>query len=441
MGASPFHLGWFMQGIRVIGWRDKWIGGDAHNSMGADFYVDFARSLERAGLDFFLSADSSQVPDAWRGSMDFALRNADVAPKQDPAPIMAAIAQMTTHIGVVPTLSVTEYPPYLLARMVSTLDHISGGRAGWNMITSSSDRAAQNYGHDAQPPHDVRYEMAHEFAEIVTQLWDSWEPGSMLIDQEEGVFTDPSKVHTIDYVGKYFSSRGPINTGRAPQGRPVLFQAGGSEAGRAFGARFADVIVATGKDPAAMKAYRDDIHARLISIGRKPEDCKVMYIVTPVLGDSHEAAEIKRKQRLAESAANWEFKLAQMGYTTDIDFSLYDPDTPIGELADQLATNGHQSSLAAFVAANRHRTLREVGSRDVEGGASGGLIGTPDAVAAQLDEIMQEVGGDGFLFSLGTVTRRSIAEVADGLVPALQKRGLVRRSYRYTQLRDNLFEF
>jgi len=441
MAANPFHLGWFMQGVRVLGWRDRWAGSHAQTSMGAEFYVDFARSLERAGFDFFLSADSSYVPDAWQGSMDFALRNADAVPKQDPAPMMAVVAHMTSHIGVVPTLSVTEYPPYLLARLVSTLDHISGGRAAWNMITSSSDRAAQNYGHETQPPHDVRYEMAHEFTEIVTGLWDSWEHGSMVIDQEAGVFTDPSKVHPIDYVGKYFSSRGPINTGRAPQGRPVLFQAGGSPAGRAYGARFADVILATGKDPAAMKAYRDDIHARLIDNGRTPEDCKVMFIVTPVLGDSREAAQIKREQRLAESAASYEFKLAQMGYTTDIDFSIYDPDVPIGELADQIATNGHQSSLESFVAANRHRTLREVGSHEAEGGASGGLIGTPDDVAGQLDEMMQEIGGDGFLFSLSAVTRRSIAEIADGLVPALQRRGLVRRSYSYTHLRDNLFEF
>lgn len=409
--------------------------------MQADFYIDFARNLERAGFDFFLSADSSYVPDAWEGKADWALRHGEGVPKQDPAPMMAVVAHMTSRIGIVPTLSVTEYPPYLLARMVSTLDHISNGRAAWNMITSSSDRAAQNYGHDTQPQHDVRYEMANEFAEVVTRLWDSWEPGSMLIDQEAGMFTDPSKVHTIDYVGKYYRCRGPINTGRAPQGRPVLFQAGGSPAGREFGARFAEVILSGVKGTAQMKAYRDDIRARLIANGRHPDSCKVLFIVAPVLGDTREAAQIKRDMRLAEAAADYTYELAAMGYSTDIDFSVYDPDVPIRDLAHQFATNGHQSSLASFIAANGDRTLREFGSAAADGGATGGLIGTPDDVAAQMDEMMQEVGGDGFLIRYNTVSRRSIAEVTDGLVPALQRRGLVRKDYTHTQLRDHLFEY
>lgn len=441
MSANTFHLGWFMSGFRVLGWRDQWIGTQATTSMQADFYVDFARNLERAGFDFFLSADSSYVPDAWQGKHDWALRNAEAVPKQDPAPMMAVIGHLTSHIGIAPTLSVTEYPPYLLARLVSTLDHISRGRVAWNSVTSSSDRAAQNYGHDAQPPHDVRYEMAHEFTEVVTGLWDTWEPGSMMMDQGSGVFSDPAKVHTLDFDGKYYRSRGPLNTGRSPQGRPVIIQAGGSPAGRDYGSRFAEVILAQVKGVDAMKAYRDDIRARLVRHGRKPNDCKVMFLCAPVLGETREAAQIKRDQMLARSALDYTYALAHMGYNTNIDFSVYDPDTPIRDLADQFITNGHQSSLDSFVAANRDRTLREVGSTAADGGATGGFIGTPDDVAAQMDEMMQEVGGDGFLIRYDTVTRTSIAAITDGLVPALQRRGLVRKNYSYTTLRDNLLEF
>ncbi|MGE2834276.1 NtaA/DmoA family FMN-dependent monooxygenase [Mycobacterium sp. SMC-4] len=441
MSASPFHLGWFMSGFRVLGWQDQWIGSQATTSMRADFYVDFARNLERACFDFFLSADSSYVPDAWEGKHDWALTNAEAVPKQDPAPMMAVIGHLTSNIGIAPTLSVTEYPPYLLARLISTLDHISSGRVAWNSVTSSSDRAAQNYGHPAQPPHDIRYEMAHEFTEVVTGLWDTWEPGSMPMDQKAGVFADPTKVHTLDFEGKYYRSRGPLNTGRSPQGRPVIIQAGGSPAGRDYGARFAEVILSAAKGVDEMKAYRNDIRARLVAYGRKPDDCKVMFLCAPVLGDTREAAEIKRNQMLARAAADYTYALAHMGYNTNIDFSVYDPDVPIRDLADQFSTNGHQSSLESFITSNRDRTLRELGSMAADGGATGGFIGTPDDVAAQMDEMMQEVGGDGFLIRYDTVSRRSIAEITDGLVPALQRRGLVRRGYSYSTLRDNLLEF
>ena len=309
------------------------------------------------------------------------------------------------------------------------------------MVTASSDRAAQNYGHDAQPDHDIRYDMAEEFTELVIGLWESWEPDSMIVDTERA-FADPGKVHPVNFEGRFYKSRGPINTARSPQGRSVIVQAGGSPKGRAYASKYADSIIASGVSIEQMKEYRTDVRARALAHGRKPDDVKVLFLVSPIIGETHQAALERKAQAQAAAAANPMVRLAGMGYSTDIDFSVFDLDTPIRVLEAQLTTNGHQSSLAAFVNQNKDRTLREVASITASGGGQRiELLGTPAEVAGQMDEVMQEVGGDGFLLTQDVLTRRSIAEVADGLVPELQKRGLTRTEYSYEQFRDNLLEF
>lgn len=441
MQAKKFHLGWFMNGYRVHGWRDQWIGTHKSEGMLPDFYVDMARSLERACFDYFIIEDSSFVPDAWQGKHDFYLENAYAVPKFDPSVLASILTQNTSRLGIVATLAITEYPPYLLARLVSTMDHVSRGRAGWNMVTASSDRAAQNYGHDAQPDHDVRYDMAEEFTELVIKLWESWGPGSMVVDQD-GIFADPAKVHPVDFHGKFYTSRGPINSARSPQGRSVIVQAGGSDKGRAYASKYADSIIASATTVEQMKAYRDDVRARARAHGRDPDSVKVLFLVSPVLGETHQAAVDRRRQAQEEAAANPVMRLAGMGYATDIDFSVFDLDTPIKDLASRMVTNGHQSSLQQFVAHNRERTLREVA---VQSSTSAGqrveLLGTPSEVADQMSDVMATVGGDGFLITQDVLTRRSLSEICDGLVPELQRRGLTRTSYSYEMFRDNLLEF
>ena len=441
MAADKFHLGWFMNGYRVHGWQDTWIGTHKSEGMMPQFYIDMARSLERACFDYFIIEDSSFVPDAWEGRHDFYIENAYAVPKFDPSVLASILTQNTSRLGIVATLAITEYPPYLLARLVSTLDHVSKGRAWWNMVTASSDRAAQNYGHDAQPDHDIRYDMAEEFTELVIGLWESWEPDSMIVDTERA-FADPGKVHPVNFEGRFYKSRGPINTARSPQGRSVIVQAGGSPKGRAYASKYADSIIASGVSIEQMKEYRTDVRARALAHGRKPDDVKVLFLVSPIIGETHQAALERKAQAQAAAAANPMVRLAGMGYSTDIDFSVFDLDTPIRVLEAQLTTNGHQSSLAAFVNQNKDRTLREVASITASGGGQRiELLGTPAEVAGQMDEVMQEVGGDGFLLTQDVLTRRSIAEVADGLVPELQKRGLTRTEYSYEQFRDNLLEF
>lgn len=430
-----------MNGYRVHGWRDQWIGTHKSEGMLPDFYVDMARSLERACFDYFIIEDSSFVPDAWEGKHDFYVENAYAVPKFDPSVLASILTQNTSRIGIVATLAITEYPPYLLARLVSTMDHVSHGRAGWNMVTASSDRAAQNYGHKAQPDHDVRYDMAEEFTDLVTQLWESWEPGSMVVDQN-GIFADPTKVHPVDFEGTFYRSRGPINTARSPQGRPVIVQAGGSDKGRAYASRCADSIIASATTVAQMKEYRDDVRTRAEGHGRKPDDVKVLFLVSPIIGETHQAALDRKEQMIEEAGSDPRFRLAGMGYATDIDFSAFDLDTPIREFEEELVTNGHQSSLAAFTRQNRDRTLREVASNSAYGaGQRVELLGTPAEVAEQMEAVMAEVGGDGFLITQDVLTRRSISEITDGLVPELQKRGLTRDRYRHELFRDNLLDF
>ena len=225
MAKRQFHLAWFLsQGYGPKSWRGNWPGSDSDVArwMMPDLFIDLARGLERCCFDYLIIEDFSMVPYTYQGSHDTYLRYAASTPKLDPAVLVPYLAQATTHLGLVPTLSVTEYPPFLLARLVNSLDHVTEGRVGWNCVTSSNDGAAQNYGHAQQPPHDERYDLADEFADLVTKLWDAWEPDAVVLDRKTPMFADGSKVHAVNHEGKYFRCRGPLNAPRSPQGRPPI---------------------------------------------------------------------------------------------------------------------------------------------------------------------------------------------------------------------------
>jgi len=439
--TDPFHLAWFLnQGFGVGDWRGTWRGTQADDWANGDSYVEFARSLERACFDYLIIEDSGFVADNWAGSSELYLRAGLTVPKHDPAVLATVIAKGTSRLGIVPTLTTTEWPPYLLARYVSTLDHVAAGRAGWNVVTGSSDLAAQNHGKPGQPPHDERYDMADEFVELVCQLWDSWEPGSVVRDSVAGTYTDPTKVHPINFEGTYYRCRGPLNTARSPQGKPVLVQAGGSARGRAFAAKHADCVIASAGTVDEMRGYRADIHREMVASGRKPGECKVLYLTTPFIGETETEA-IDRKRRYFQAIHDDPAPtLAFTGFTTNIDFAQYDLDTPIGDLAEQLKTNGHQSSLDKMLRGKQHMTLRDIAAEP----RGFHPTGTPEQVADQMAEMMHAIGGDGFLFYLPQATlfnRRTVAEITDGLVPELQRRGLVRTAYAYDHFRDNLLDF
>ncbi len=437
MPANPFHLAWFLQGSSIQAWGEQWSGNVSEEWMSAEMFLDLARSIERACFDYLLIEDSIYIGQNWQNSRDMFLKNGMSVPRQEPSVVAALMAAATSRLGIVPTLSTFAYHPYLTARIVGTLDQVSGGRAGWNMVTGSSDFSGQNFGLDRLPEHDARYEMAAEYIDLVTRLWDSWEPGAIVADRKTGVLIEPSKVHTVDFKGEHYASRGPLNSGPCPQGRPVIAQAGGSAKGRETAARYADTVVAHPKGVQAMKDYRQDVRMRMRAAGRDPDACKVLFMATPILANTDEEAQARAANRGVATTEEVHRRLAQMGWTTNIDFSGYDLDAPVGELA----TNGHQSSLANFMKKAGGRTLREAILAYTSHGGSVDLVGTPETVAAQMDEAMQEVGGDGFLLALPNVSRKTVTEVTDGLVPALQQRGLVRRAYAHKQFRDNLLEF
>jgi FMN-dependent oxidoreductase (nitrilotriacetate monooxygenase family) len=315
---------------------------------------------------------------------------------------------------------------------------VSSGRIGWNAVTGSSDFAAMNFGMQGMPEHDLRYDMADEYMEVVRGLWGSWEPGAIIADRRSGVLVDHTKVHAVNYQGRYYSTRGPLNSGPAPQGQPVIAQAGGSPRGRQFAAAHADTIVVNAKGIDAMRAYRGDVHKYMKAHGRKPEQCKVLFLINPILGETMEEAQERRKKRAAIALEKIDERLAHFGKVTNIDFGKFDLDKP---LPDHVTTNGHQQNLEQFRKMANGRSIRETMASFNAVDLSIDLVGTPDAVAARMGEVMEEVGGDGFLFSMPNVNRRTLAEIEDGLIPALQDRGLMRTAYEHKHFRDNLLAY
>jgi FMN-dependent oxidoreductase (nitrilotriacetate monooxygenase family) len=438
MAAKPFHLGWFLQGSSAQAWGEKWTGDIGRTWMVPELFTDLARSLERACFDYVLIEDSSYVGESWGGSTQIYLNYGIAVPRQDPSVVASLMTAVTSRIGIVPTFGTYAYPPYLLARLVGTLDQVSSGRIGWNAVTGSSDFAAMNFGLPGMPEHDLRYDMADEYMQVVKALWSSWEPGAIIADRRGGILVDHTKVHAVNHEGRFYKTRGPLNSGPAPQGQPVIAQAGGSPRGRQFAAQHADTIVAHTKGVAAMKAYRNDVRARMASCGRDPDQCKVLFLVAPVIGETEAEAQEKQRMRTARAAEQLPQRLAHLGKVTNIDFGRFDLDAPLPE---DVTTNGHQQTLDEFRAKAAGRTLREAMSQHNATELSVELVGTPESLAARMGEVMEEVGGDGFLFSMPNVNRRTLAEVEDGLIPALQDRGLVRASYTHAQFRDNLLEF
>jgi FMN-dependent oxidoreductase (nitrilotriacetate monooxygenase family) len=319
------------------------------------------------------------------------------------------------------------------------MDHIAGGRFGWNIVTSGEDTAAQNFGLDKLPSREDRYAMADEYVDLVGQLFGSWDKDAVVTDRALGIYADHTKVRPIDFEGKYYKCRGPLNTVPSPQGRPTYVQAGGSPRGRAFAARHADSIIATANGIDGMKAYRDDVRGHAERAGRNPDDVKVLFLIYPILADTDEEAEAK-KQRLVTSPAFVEMALAGVSSVTDIDFSAFDLDQPL----PKLTTNGEQGSLDKFAQWGSGKTLRQLAAERFAGlPPELELVGSPATVAARMDAIMQGVGGDGFLIStpFQRTSRRFITEVTEGLIPALRRRGVVRDEYRGATLREVLREF
>ncbi|ROQ39714.1 FMN-dependent oxidoreductase (nitrilotriacetate monooxygenase family) [Frondihabitans sp. PhB188] len=431
---KKLHLAWFLN-FSSPSWLGPFDGTNGEDWIDGDFYVDIVRAMERAKFDYVMFEDSLMVSDVHGGSMATDLKYNMYAPKQDPLPLMAKLGEHTDRIGLVATASTSFYPPFILARLYATLDNLTHGRIGWNVVTSSEDLAAQNFGLDELYEHDQRYEMADEYVGVVKKLWDSWDEGALVRDRETGVFADHTKVHPIHHEGAFFKVRGPLNAMPGPQRQPALCQAGGSPRGRAFAAKHANTIICSATGVAEMKQYRDDIRQKAVTAGRNPDDIKVLYVVTPVLDETDELAQAKAARRAVPSDAGLELALAHLSALTNVDFTQF----ALDEVPPAITTNGHRTTLEAFLKKGKpDATLRELASMPSLNAVP--FVGSPATVARQMEEVMEEVGGDGFLFS-GALSRQSVAEIVDGLVPEMQRRGLARTEYEFGTFKENLLAF
>lgn len=379
--------------------------------------------------------DSTALTDIYGGTFESELKWTPRAPKHDPMALASRLAYETEKIGIVVTASTSFYPPFLLTRLLSTLDHLSRGRMGWNIVTSTGDRAAQNFGMDSLPTHDARYEIAEEFVDVATALWDSWDAdaASPLGPGVES-YVDHTKVRTVDHNGRHFKVRGPLNTLPSPQGKPVICQAGASEAGIDLAARVADLVVSAPKGREAMRAYRDKVRSRAADFGRDPDDVRVLYMVTPILGETEDDARRNAERYYEPTEAAIARRLIML--SGDIDFSQFDVDKPIPE---GLHTEGSTSILTNLRKWAAGRTIRETVA--AERTESLRLVGTPESVADEMESVITDVGGDGFLFfggGGGVLNRRYVDDVCDGLMPILRRRGLAGTGYRGTTLREHL---
>lgn len=432
-----FHLAWFTN-PRAHGWTangaDRWAGNDIlpERWQTLSFLKDMARQLEGACFDFIMIEDHVVLTNDKQ----------NLEPRIDPMIVMPVLAEATRKLGIIGTFSSSFYPPFLLARQINSLDHISGGRAGWNVVTSSEDWAAQAFGRDKQPPHDERYAIADEMLDLVKQLWDAWEPDPWEMSAETGRYVDPTKFREFKFDGKYHQSLGPLNVTRSPQDRPAICQAGSSPAGRDFAAKHADVILCStfGQNSVqALKDFRDDVRARVAKHGRDPDEVKVMYLISPVLGDTEEAAQQRYEEVVGMTPTILAQRLGRLTLHTDMDWTKFDLDAPFPDIDPARVTQGFQGMIASLKAFSKGKSLRETLAEQET--TSLKLIGTPEQVADQMQAAIEEIGGDGFLMHARPLTRRYLAEILDGLVPILQRRGLVRQEYTTSTLRGHLKAF
>ena len=399
-----------------------------------EYYQNIARVLERGKFDLVFFADSLTMPDTYGGSFTESLKyGAQGALRLDPLVLATAMAVVTKHIGIGVTRSTTYYQPYDLARGFATLDHLSRGRSAWNVVTSSRASEAGNFGFDEHLEHDLRYDRADEFLEVTCKLWGSWEEGALVLDKENGIFADPSKVNYVHHLGQWLKSRGPLTVPRSPQGRTVIIQAGASNKGREFAAKWAELIFEISPNPTAMKSYYQDIKTRMAKYGRKPDTCKILPAVMPFVGETETIAQ--EKQAFHNELVHPMAGLLTMSNHLGVDLSQYSLDQSV----EKVEAQDYQKLLAVVqrLSLDKTITLRDLGKIYGRSLAVPQLVGTPIQIADKLEALFHEQAGDGFVISPAYLPG-SFDEFVDLVIPELQKRGLFRKEYTGNTLRDSL---
>ena len=352
----------------------------------------------------------------------------------EPITLLSALAAVTERIGLVGTASTSFNEPYHVARKFASLDHISGGRAGWNLVTSSSEYEALNFNRDHHFAHAERYQRAEEFADVVTGLWDSWDDDAFLYDKAGGQFYDPSRRHVLGHKGTHFSVRGPLNVARTPQGHPVVVQAGSSEPGKELAARSGEVVFTAQQTLADAVAFYADLKGRLARYGRAPDDLKIMPGVFPVVGRSE--SEAREKFEALQSLIDPVVGLALVSGLTGVNLSGYPLDGPIPELQ---ATNGSKSRQALMLdlARREQLTIRQLYQRVAGARGHWQVIGTPEQIADALEERFLAHGADGYNV-MAPILPGGLTDFIELVLPELRRRNLVRSEYAGTTLREHL---
>ncbi|MFO1055738.1 MAG: LLM class flavin-dependent oxidoreductase [Dongiaceae bacterium] len=414
----------------VGGWRHPDAVSDAAATV-AD-WRRWAGTAERGRLDAIFFADTLALPDA---PAEVLSRDLCVS-RYEPLTLLSALAMSTERLGLVATATTSYNEPYHVARKFASLDHISGGRAGWNLVTSYFEIESRNFGRDQHIPHAERYDRALEFYEVVSMLWDSWDDDALLIDKGEGLYFDPAKFHPPHHRGRHFAVEGALNISRSPQGRPVVLQAGSSEAGRELAARTADVVFTAQQTLAGAKAFYDDVKGRMARYGRAPESLKILPGVLTVPGATQQEAE--QKHALLQSLIHPTMGLHRLSHIAGgFDFTRYPLDGPVPR--DIPLTNASQSRQALILetAYREGLTIRELYLRIVGSYGHRVLIGTGQSIADDMEAWFRAGAADGFVI-IPTYLPAAIDDLVEHVVPELQRRGLFRRDYEGATLRENL---
>ena len=429
MTKRQLRLGAFMRPISIHTAAWRYPGGLPDANFNFAHLKRFAQTLERGKFDAFFMADHLAVL-----NMPIeALKRSATVTSFDPATLLPALAVVTERLGLIATASTTFEAPYHIARRFASLDHLSGGRAGWNVVTTSNPDAALNFGMDEHMEHGERYDRAREFVDVVTGLWDSFADDAFVRDAASGVFFDPQKLHVLNHKGPYLSVRGPLNVARPIQGWPVIVQAGASDAGRQLAAETAEVIFASHGTLAEGQRFYADVKGRLDKLGRPRDHLKILPGAFVVVGDSVEEARAKRA--LLDSLVHYDSAIASLSIALGHDASKLDPDAPLPDIPESNASKSGRDRAIAL-ARRENLTVRQLAQR--LGGYSGfAFVGTAQTIADEMEEWLVTEGSDGFNVMFPYLPS-GLDDFVDRVVPELQRRGIFRREYEGRTLRENL---
>ncbi|MFI6774424.1 LLM class flavin-dependent oxidoreductase [Nocardia sp. NPDC050412] len=424
---KQFHLNAFLMGVghHEAAWRHP--RTEERRVLDVRHFQELGRIAERGKLDSVFFADGLAVgPRIKRNTLAVF----------EPVTLLAAVATATERVGLIATASTTYNEPFNLARKFASLDHISSGRAGWNIVTSGNEDEAFNFGFDAIPEHARRYERAQEFVDVTVRLWDSWESSAIVLDPEEGIFADPDKVHTIDYISDRFRVRGPLNSPRSPQGRPLLVQAGSSESGKDFAARYAEAVFTAQRSLAEGQAFYRDLKARLPKYGRSADELKVLPGLVPFIADTREEA-LALEQEFTDLISP-DYALRQLSALLGVDLTEHALDAPLPPLPAESEIEGGKSrfTLVKELAERENLTVRQLIGKLGGGRGHRTFAGTPTDIADELQSWFENGAADGFNI-MPPYLPGGLEDFVDRVVPILQERGLFRTDYTATTLRGH----